>query len=135
VHDLSLHMGGCPIGAVLPCNPDDSADLVVLGGGLYGVVGTSASAPDFAGLTALNIQRLGSRFGNENYYIYTLAALQNAGPPINVFRQNIPGFNGVFYTTPSGYNRVLGNGTLDGVNVIMAPSTPTAGIPQTPSNP
>jgi subtilase family serine protease len=135
VPDLSLHMGGCPIGAVLPCNPDDSADLVVLGGGLYGVVGTSASAPDFAGLTALNIQRLGSRLGNENYYIYTLAALQNAGLPINVFRQNIPGFNGVFYTAPSGYNRVLGNGTLNGVNFIMAPSTPTAGIPQTPSNP
>jgi kumamolisin len=135
VPDLALHMGGCPIGAVLPCNPDDSADLLVLGGQLYGVVGTSASAPDFAGLTALNIQRQGSRLGNENYYIYTLAALQNAGLPISVFRQNIPGFNGVFYTTPKGYNRVLGNGTLDGVNFLLAPSTPTAGIPQTASNP
>jgi subtilase family serine protease len=135
VPDLSLHMGGCPVGAVLPCNPDDSADLLVLGGKLYGVVGTSASAPDFAGLTALNIQRQGSRLGNENYYIYTLAALQNAGLPIAVFRQNIPGFNGVFHTTPKGYNRVLGNGTVNGVNFMLAPFTPTAGIPQTPSNP
>ncbi len=66
VPDLALHMGGCPLGATQPCNPLDSADLVVIGGGLYGVVGTSSSAPDFAGLTALTIQRLGTRLGNAN---------------------------------------------------------------------
>jgi kumamolisin len=135
VPDLALHMGGCPIGAVTPCNPDDSADVVAIDGGLFGVVGTSASSPDFAGLTALNIERQGSRLGNENYYIYTLATLQQFGLPIKVFKENIPGFNGLFYTTRKGYNRVLGNGTLNGVNFLLAPFTPTAGTPQTPSNP
>jgi kumamolisin len=135
VPDLSLHMGGCPIGAVTPCNPDDSFDYEVIGGEYVGVIGTSASAPDFAGLTALSIQRQGGRVGNENYYIYTLAALQNAGLPIKVFKTNIPGFNGLFHTTPKGYNRVLGNGTLNGVDFLLAPFIPVAGIPQTPSNP
>jgi len=134
VPDLSLHMGGCPLGA-LTCSADDSYDLVAIDGLYYGVVGTSASAPDFAGLTALNIQRQGGRLGNENYYIYTLALLQDVGLPINVFKTGVPGFNGLYYTTPRGYNRVLGNGTLDGVNFMTAPFTPVAGTPQTPSNP
>jgi hypothetical protein len=129
-------MGGCPVGAVTPCNPDDSYDYEVIGNEYVGVIGTSASAPDFAGLTALSIQRQGGqRLGNENYYIYTLALLQNAGLPIKVFKTDIPGFNGLYYTTPKGYNRVLGNGTLNGVDFLLAPFSPVAGTPQTPSNP
>lgn len=135
VPDLSLHMGGCPVGTLSACDPDDSSVIVALGGFYYAVIGTSASAPDFAGLTALNIQRQGTRLGNENYYIYTLATLQNIGFPINVFKTGIPGFNGAFHTTPKGYNRVLGNGTLNGVNFMLAPFIPVAGTPQTPSNP
>src|SRR5579871_1135345 len=134
VPDVSLQMGGCPIGSVTPCGPDRSAAVVAIGGGLYGVVGTSISAPDFAGLTALKIQRLGTRLGNENFDIYTLAALQSTGLPLNVYRENIQGYNGLF-TTKKGYNRVLGNGTVDGVNFLLAPFAPVAGTPQTPSNP
>ncbi len=147
VPDVALHMGGCPNGAI-SCSPDDSADIDVIGGAAYGVIGTSASAPDFAGLTALTIQRFHSRLGNENYYIYALAASeQNRGddreddhsdrrrPSSLVFRTGIPGFNGVFSTTPRGYNRVLGNGTVNGVNFLLAPEIPVAGTPQTPSNP
>ena len=136
VPDVSLHMGGCPGGSILPCNPDDSYDLEVLGGYLYGVIGTSASAPDFAGLTALAIERLGTRLGNENYYLYGLALAQEAGLPLKVFRHNIAGDNGVYQATPGkAYNRVLGNGTVDGANFVLAPFTPKAGTPQTPSNP
>jgi kumamolisin len=134
VPDLSLHMGGCPVGA-LSCGPDDSYDIVALAGNFYGVVGTSASSPDFAGLTARAVQRYGSRMGNENYYIYYLAAAQALGLPLKVFHTGIPGFNGLFPTTPKGYNRVLGNGTMDGRNFLLAPFIPAAGIPQTPSNP
>lgn len=134
VPDLALHMGGCPIGAVLPCGPDRSADIVAIGGAFYGVIGTSASAPDFAGLTALKIERTGGRLGNENPDIYGLAALQSFGLPLNIFHNDVQGFNGL-YTTKRGYNRVLGNGTLDGVNFLLAPLTPSAGTPQTPSNP
>ena len=73
--------------------------------------------------------------GNENYYIYTLAAAQSLGLPLKVFHTGIPGFNGLYSTTPRGYNRVLGNGTVDGRNFLLAPFIPAAGIPQTPSNP
>ena len=134
VPDLSLHMGGCPSGTI-SCGPDDSFDYLTLGNAYYGVIGTSASSPDFAGLTALAIQRYGSRMGNENFYIYTLAAAQSHGLPLKVFHTGIQGFNGLYSTTPKGYNRVLGNGTVDGRNFLIAPFIPAAGIPQTPSNP
>ncbi|WP_263381185.1 S53 family peptidase [Granulicella arctica] len=135
VPDVALHMGGCPAGVLGTCNPEDSFDYMTIGGQYFGAIGTSAAAPDFAGLTALNIQRQGQRLGNENYYIYTLALLQNLGLPINVFKGNIPGFNGLYSTTPKGYNRVLGNGTLNGVNFLLAPFSTVAGTPQTPTNP
>lgn len=134
VPDLSLHMGGCPEGA-LSCSPDDSSDITVIGGEAFGAVGTSASAVDFTGLTALAVQRFGTRLGNENVLIYTLAAAQSLGLGLKVFRTDIPGFNGIFTTTPNGYNRVLGNGTLRGTEFLLAPLIPTAGVPQTPSNP
>lgn len=136
VPDIALHMGGCP-GGTIYCNYDDSADLEYLAGSLYGVIGTSASAPDFAGLTALNIQRLGTRLGNENYYIYLLAAAQTNGLlPFQIFRHDIPGYNGLYSTTENlQFNRVLGNGTVRGKDFILAPQVPSAGTPQSPSNP
>ena len=135
VPDLALHMGGCPAGA-LTCGADDSYDLLVIGNDYYGVIGTSASAPDFAGLTALTVQRYGTRLGNANYYAYLLAAAQPLLFVDPVFHNNIPGFNGLYYSgqTP-GYNRVLGLGTLDGKNFLLSPFVPPAGVPQTPSNP
>jgi subtilase family serine protease len=127
-------MGGCPPGSVVPCGPDRSADVVVIDGGQFNVVGTSASAPDFAGLMALKIERFGTRLGNENYDIYSLGVLQKNGFPLNIFHTDIAGDNG-FHTTSSEYNRVLGNGTLNGDNFLLAPVVPVAGTPQTPSNP
>jgi subtilase family serine protease len=133
VPDLSLHMGGCPVGAKTPCPKQDSFDWVGIAGGFYGFVGTSASAPAFAGLTALKIERLGTRLGNQNFEIYALAAAQAAGEGLPVFRRNVPGYNG-YYTRP-GYNFVLGNGTLRATQFLLAPTAPRAGVPQTPSNP
>ncbi len=136
VPDLSLHMGGCPANIAISCQPDDSSDLEVLGGEYYGVIGTSASAPDFAGLTALTIEEFGTRLGNVNPYIYTLAAAQASGTlPFKIFNQGIKGDNGYYHTTPTGYNRVLGNGSVNGANFLLAPQLPLAGLPQTPSNP
>jgi subtilase family serine protease len=135
VPDLALHMGGCPVGA-LSCGADDSFDWLLIGNDYVGVIGTSASAPDFAGLTALMVERFGTRLGNANYYAYTLAAAQNFGLVPQVFRNDIPGFNGLYYSgqTP-GYNRVLGLGTLDGKNFLLSPFVPPAGVPQTSTNP
>jgi subtilase family serine protease len=134
IPDVSLHMGGCPLRRREPCLPDRSTDLVVVGGQSQEVIGTSASSPDFAGFLALKIQQLGTRLGNENYALYALSALQQIGFPLNIFNNDIQGFNGV-YSTHKGYNFVLGNGSVNGVNYLLAPGVPTAGTPQTPSNP
>src|SRR6201999_1013334 len=102
------------------CAKEDSFDWVGIAGKFYGYIGTSASAPAFAGLTALKIERLGTRLGNQNFEIYALAASQSAGGGNPVFRMNIKGFNG--YNTKPGYNFVLGNGTLRGRDFILAPT-------------
>ena len=138
VPDVALHMGGCPgipPGLTETCSPEDSADIEAFAGFYYGVVGTSAAAPDFLGLTALNIEKVHGRVGNENAYIYTLAALQSVGIIKHVYHWGIPGFNGLYSSGNQGYNRVLGNGTLYGKDFLLAPDVPSAGIPQTPTNP
>jgi subtilase family serine protease len=135
IPDLSGHMGGCPVGAVLPCGPDRSSDVLVIGGQTFGAIGTSASSPDFVGLLALKIEQVGGRLGNENHDIYTLAALQQRGVVHGkIFNTDIPGFNG-FFSTSNGYNLVLGNGTVNGIEFLRAPNIPPAGTPLTPSNP
>jgi subtilase family serine protease len=145
--DISMHMGGCPYyqnpltgrGAEEKCRPQDSYDVAVIGGNLVGLIGTSASAPEFAGLLAVYEQSIGSRVGNFNYFLYGLAE-DTLGEPTSSggpYHQGIPGFNGVV-TVPSGqigYNEIIGLGTPDGVNFLQIPTAPTAGNPQTPSNP
>lgn len=137
VPDLSLHMGGCPGGiSVQPCGPDRSYDLAYIGGKLYGLIGTSASSPDFAGLLALQESYKPGRVGNVNYQIYTLAQSQFAGTsPVQYFHANIPGFNGYDQTKKNKYNLVLGNGTVIGKNFVGLASSPAAGDPQTSTNP
>jgi len=137
IPDVSLHMGGCPDGTVVidnECPPERSFDWEIIGGQEEGVVGTSASSPDFAGLVALKIESSGGRLGNENFDIYALAAAQAAGSGNIVFRNDIPGNNGHYKSLP-GYNLVLGNGTLFGGDFVRGPSLPVAGKPQTPTNP
>jgi subtilase family serine protease len=144
VPDLALQMGGftCndpsyPIVVPTPGCLDGSSTLVPLdvgvnsAGGYYGFVGTSSSAPQFAGLLALQEQLFGSgREGNANYLIYLLAA----APGLNVYHDNIPGNNGTYHTHP-GYNYVLGNGTVRGAAFVLEGNGPVAGDPWTPSNP
>ncbi|HTD36450.1 MAG TPA: S53 family peptidase, partial [Candidatus Limnocylindrales bacterium] len=128
VPDVAMHMGGCPVGAA-SCNPDDSSVVVGFAGGLYLLIGTSASSPEFAGLLAVTEQTLGTRLGNANYYIYALSAVGGSA----VYRQNIPGDNG--YPATPGYNYVLGNGTPRAAVFAAQPLAPRAGNPQTPTNP
>jgi len=138
VPDVAFHMGGCPAvpaGFTETCSLDHSYDIEAFAGGYYGVIGTSAAAPDFVGLTALNVEKSHGRVGNENAYIYTLSALQSVGLIRNVYHWGVPGFNGLYSSGNQGYNRVLGNGTLYGKDFLLAPDIPSAGIPQTPTNP
>ncbi len=133
IPDLSLHMGGCPFGAVTPCGPNRSFDIAVFGGGFFGFIGTSLSSPDFAGLQAVREQEIGSgREGNVNFVIYALArggTLGN-GP---IYHNTIPGDNG--YPSTPGYNYVVGNGSIIGSQYALRPFGPFAGNPQTPTNP
>ena len=135
VPDIAFHMGGCPGGVLGTCNPDDSFDYEVFNNLYYGAIGTSAGAPDLAGLAALAIQREGHRIGNVNYRIYQIASIQNAGLPVKAFHHGIPGFNGKYFGSAAPYNRVTGNGTVRGIDLLLDPHGAVAGVPQTPSNP
>jgi subtilase family serine protease len=145
VPDVSLQMGGCPSGISQHCNPEDSAVALAFDGGLYGAIGTSASAPDFAGTVALyNEAHGGGRSGNVDPMLYRLGGAQRGGDlGYRVFHDKIPGNNGYYDTaytasggTTGGYDEVLGNGTLIAKNFVFdGPGTPAAGNPQTPSNP
>jgi subtilase family serine protease len=144
--DLSLHMGGCPSTAAPPCGPNRSFDIEIIGGQTVGVIGTSASAPAFAGVVALYDQLTGTRHGNINPMIYRLAAAQGTKSG-GVYRRFIPGFNGLFSSgqpvavpgivvpTLPAYNMVVGAGSVDIRQFLGVPNLPAAGIPGTPSNP
>jgi subtilase family serine protease len=137
IPDVSMQMGGCPIGTLGACPEARSAVIAAVDGQYFGLVGTSAAAPEFAGVLAITEQRMGGvRLGNANYYIYALAAGQQFGWD-KAFHQGIPGDNG-FYVSQKGvpgYNLIIGNGTVSVRDFISAPYLPAAGVPQTPSNP
>jgi subtilase family serine protease len=135
VPDIGVMEGGCPGGlAVTPCAPARSAVAVAYNGGFVGAIGTSVSAPDFAGALALAVQNTGTRLGNVNYLIYQKALLQSHHIGVPVFHTNIAGFNGAEYTAPV-YNQVIGVGTPDVRLLINAAKAVPSGTPQTPSNP
>ena len=136
VPDVSMQMGGCPFGIALSCNKDDSASILNFDGSRYGVIGTSASSPEFAGLLALRIAYGHSRLGNANTTLYELGTANDA-LPYHFYHQGIPGYNGVVTVKAGtkGYNQITGLGTPYAANFIGAPNLPLAGDPQTPSNP
>jgi subtilase family serine protease len=146
VPDVSLMMGGCPSDANLAvqnCKAlPHSGALIWLGGAPAEVIGTSASAPELAGILALAVEGYG-RQGNVNPVIYSLAARQtraggvNAPPAEQFFHRNISGNNNGFTVRPGQeYSEVLGTGTLNVKNFLeISQAVPAAGTPNTPSNP
>jgi subtilase family serine protease len=135
VPDISMQMGGCPVGAA-SCGADDSAGIVVDGGDAYGVVGTSISSPEFAGLLAVEIGEYGTRLGNVNSLLYG-EALVNQALPAPFFHDRIAGFNGVVSVSsaPHAYNQIVGVGTPIAQDFVGLPFVARAGAPQTPTNP
>jgi subtilase family serine protease len=139
VPDVSMQMGGCP-SIASSCNPGDSYSLYYIGGSQYGFVGTSLSAPEFAGLLAVKIGLTHVRLGNANGYVYEVARANDSLPPsfpTRYFHQGIAGFNGVVNAAGGvpGYNPIIGVGTPYGADFIGVPQDPLAGNPQTLSNP
>ncbi len=85
--------------------------------------GTSAAAPSFAGILALVVESTGSRQGNANTALYSMAARQYAGTGAAVFHDIRSGNNSVPGTTgfPAGsaYDRATGLGSVDAAALIQ----------------
>lgn len=90
--------------------------LVVQGGGLYVVGGTSAASAAFAGVMALVVQNTATRHGNANVVLYPLASKQRVGGAAvfhdtTVGNNSVPGQAG--FSAVAGYDRVTGLGSVD----------------------
>jgi subtilase family serine protease len=146
VPDLSLMMGGCPGDADLAAQDctklPRSAVIVWIGEVPNLLIGTSSSAPEFAGVLALAVELNRGRLGNVNPLIYALSSVQTiagglrAPKSLQFFHRNISGDNNGFTVKPGqAYSEVLGNGTLDVKNFLLLQGAAPAGAPSTPSNP
>ena len=138
--DVGMHVGGCPGGiSVLPCGPNRSYVIIYFEGQRIGLIGTSVAAPEFAGATALFVEQLGGRVGNLNNYLYAAGAVQSlTGGLVSGYHRYIPGFDGKYDNRfPNGaiYDYLVGQGTPKVKDLFLMSGVPSAGVPQTPSNP
>ncbi|WP_084367073.1 S53 family peptidase [Neokomagataea thailandica] len=151
--DIGMQVGGCPGLAQSPCNGGDTAEegngnsersavIVYIQGQPSGLIGTSVASPEFSSVVALLVEKSG-RQGNLNPYIYSLGQQQSSSPNSQyaAYHRDIPGYNGVVTNgqpVQSGhayFNYTVGNGTPVVKNFIGAYSVPSAGTPQTSTNP
>jgi subtilase family serine protease len=121
VPDLAMHMGGPAKGM--------SGDQIIVGGQLEVVFGTSAAAPEFAGLLALRVQITKKPLGDLHTVLYNLSKKSGA------FRPHIKGDNGEYSTTNTPWDPVLGLGTPYGRVIDGDPTAALAGDPRSTSNP
>jgi subtilase family serine protease len=121
VPDVAMHMGG-------PAT-SNSGDEIYVGGQFETVFGTSAAAPEFAGLLALRAQLQKGKLGDVHSFLY------NGTLSSTMFHRGIPGTNGGYVTNTLHWDAVLGLGTPYGRVVAGVPTGALAGIPFTASNP
>jgi len=110
--------------------------LVVEGGYLYVIGGTSASSPSFAGIMTLVNQKTGSAQGNPNPVLYALAALEsNHATAHSYFHDITSGNNSVpdvtGYSAVTGYDQATGLGSVNANDLVnfwhdAAMSTPAS---------
>jgi hypothetical protein len=112
----------------------------------YGVSGTSASTPAFAGMMALVANHAGTRLGAPNYVLYRLAAMENLAQcnassstlpastcvfnDVTVGNNAVPGETGygtssATYQSGKGYDMATGLGSVNVTNLINQWSTVT----------
>ena len=97
--------------------------LFYMNGSSYVGSGTSVAAPSFAGLMALIVSRQGTRQGNANPSLYTLAANQTRGGSavfhdITSGNNSVPGVSG--YSAGAGYDQVTGLGSVNANLLVNA---------------
>jgi pseudomonalisin len=96
--------------------------LIVQGGGLYSVGGTSAASPSFASIMVLVVQKKGARQGNANIRLYALGKAQYNSGGKAVFHDTKSGSNTVpvvsGFTANTGYDRATGLGSVN-VNTLV----------------
>jgi subtilase family serine protease len=125
----------------LDASNDHDPYLIISGGAAYGIGGTSASAPAFAGIVAVLNQYLvqnqvqgSSGVGNINPKLYSMAgSTTTVFHPVTTGSNIVPCVaatldctNGQFgYKTGPGYNMVTGLGSVDAYQFVTA----WAGIP------
>jgi len=101
---------------------------------IFGVGGTSASSPAFAGIMALVDQAVGSRQGQANYVLYPLAAqFPSVFHDVTAGSNKVPceintlgcaydtnfGVNDLGYSATTGYDMASGLGSVD-INALIA---------------
>ncbi len=97
--------------------------LVGVWGALYGISGTSAASPSFAGIMAIATQKAGARLGNANPELYHLAAVQSSGGAavfhdIALGNNSVPGVTG--FSAAAGYDQTTGWGSVDADKLVTA---------------
>ena len=141
IPDIGMQVGGCPdfglgacdtLGLITGDTGERSAVAIVYNGVPDMLIGTSAAAPEMAGVVALMVQTQG-RQGNLNPSLYNLAQRQ-AGGGSAYFHQTVAGSNGVVANSGT-YNYTTGNGTPLVANLLGLSSGPLAGAPGTATNP
>jgi hypothetical protein len=96
--------------------------LIVQGGSLGAVGGTSASSPSFAGLMSIIVQKTGARQGNANTVFYTMGTNQYSSGGVAAFHDitvgnnTVPGVTG--FATTTAYDQATGLGSVDAAVLI-----------------
>ena len=136
------------------CVPNGQGEI-----SFYGVAGTSASTPAFAGMMALVANRAGTRLGTPNYVLYRLAVAENLAQcnasssilpastcvfnDVTVGNNAVPGETGygtssAMYKSAKGYDLATGLGSVNVTNLInqwntvtFSPTTTTLSVSPT----
>jgi subtilase family serine protease len=144
VPDIGMQVGGCPGGISLPTCDFTVKSFVVtaVGGGFYGLIGTSVASPEFVGALALYEQTVSGRLGNINAFLWAKGFAQTdlggpgAAAPGQFFHQGLHGYDGVYqHTDTVGFDYMYGNGSPNVRTLFGLNNYAPAGDPQTPSNP
>jgi pseudomonalisin len=97
--------------------------LIVMGGSLYVIGGTSAASPSFAGIMALVNQKTGVAQGTPNPILYGLAALEtNRQTAHSYFHDVTSGMNSVpgvaGFSAGAGYDQATGLGSVNASDLV-----------------